>query len=296
MRWRERSWLVLVFVLTGPISAACSAEFLTLATTTSTENTGLLAYLHPDFERQTGIQVKVVAKGTGASLQLARDGNVDVVLVHAREQEDEFLAEGHGTMRRDVMYNDFVILGPGTDPARIRGANDPVEAFRRIASTREPFVSRGDNSGTHLREQQFWKRTGVSLQTDQVTAFADREKTTFPLHRPAGDWYWSIGQGMGKTISVASEKRAYTLADRSTYYAYAFATPPRTDLQILVDGHPDLLNRYGVIAVNPQRHPEVNFAGAKQYIEWITSPRVQKMIATYRVQGNVLFHPCANQP
>ena len=220
MRWLTRLGLeVFVAIVCSTCAVRARDDVLTLATTTSTENSGLLAYLHPDFERQTGIKVKVVAKGTGASLQLARDGNADVVLVHSREQEDKFVADGHGVLRREVMYNDFVLLGPATDPAQVQGTKDPADAFRKIASARQPFVSRGDHSGTHLREQQLWQRTGLALQTDRVTAFAEGEKTTMQVVRPAGDWYWSIGQGMGKTISVASEKRAYTLADRGTYYA-----------------------------------------------------------------------------
>ncbi|MBM4090536.1 MAG: tungsten ABC transporter substrate-binding protein [Planctomycetes bacterium] len=297
VRWITCQVLALLLVMAGTSCSVRGADdLLTLATTTSTENSGLLAYLHPDFQRQTGIRVKVVAKGTGASLQLARDGNADVVLVHDREREDKFVADGHGVLRRDVMYNDFVILGPATDPARVQGTQDPVDAFRRIASARQPFVSRGDQSGTHLCEQRFWQRTGLTLQTERVTAFAEGEETTSEVVRPSGDWYWSIGQGMGKAIGVANEKRAYTLADRGTYYAYALAEPSRTDLQILCERHPSLHNPYGVFAVNPRRHPHVNFAGAKKYIEWITSPLVQKMIADYRLQGRVLFHPSAHQP
>ncbi len=264
-----------------PVLAA--GNVLTLATTTSTENSGLLRHIHPDFEKKTGARVKVIAKGTGASLRLARDGNADVVLVHSREQEERFVAEGHGVMRREVMYNDFVLIGPEDDPAGIRGAGTPAEALRRIAAGGHEFVSRGDRSGTHAREQQLWKAT-------QIPLLAEGEPEVV---RPPGDWYLSIGQGMGKTIGVATERRAYTLADRGTYYAFALADPPRTDLAILFGGHESLHNPYAVIAVNPEQHPGVNFRMAKQYVEWITSPQVQAMIGSYQMNGKALFHPSA---
>lgn len=275
----------------GPVSAA--DDTITLATTTSTDNSGLLAHIHPDFEKKTGIRVKVVAKGTGASLQLARDGNADVILVHAREHEDKFVEEGYGVMRKDVMYNDFVILGPPGDPAGIRGTDDPAEALARIARGRRWFVSRGDGSGTHLREQQLWQRTGLSLETQRVTIFAKGKKKSFDSARPPGDWYLSVGQGMGKAIIIATERRAYTLCDRGTYYAFAMAEPAKTDLAIHCEGHASLHNPYGVIAVNPKRHPHVNFSGATKYIEWITSPEIQQTIGRYTLQGKVLFHPSA---
>ncbi|MCU0962889.1 MAG: substrate-binding domain-containing protein [Pirellulaceae bacterium] len=277
-------------------AAYAADETLTLATTTSTDNSGLLSHLHPDFEKKTGIQVKVVAKGTGASLQLARDGNADVVLVHAREQEEQFVAEGYGVLRREVMYNDFVILGPPEDPARIRGIRNPADALRSVAQGGHCFVSRGDGSGTHVREQQLWRRTGLPLETDAVTVILEGQKRRYASVRPPGGWYVSVGQGMGKTIMVATEKRAYTLADRGTYYAFALSTPAKTDLAILSEGHESLRNPYGVMAVNPARHPHVNFTGARKYIEWITSPEVQEMIGRYAVEGKTLFYPSARVP
>ncbi|MFV1965077.1 MAG: substrate-binding domain-containing protein [Pirellulaceae bacterium] len=276
---------------TGVLQAA--DDVLILATTTSTDNSGLLAYLHPHFERKTGIGIKVVAKGTGASLQLARDGNADVVLVHARAKEDEFVRDGFGVMRRDVMYNDFVLIGPRGDPAGVAGRSDPAQALRRIASRQKGFISRGDNSGTHIREQELWQDTGQTLETRHVSTVSNGQRRTFEQVRPVGDWYLSVGQGMGKTILIATEKQAYTLADRGTYYVFALAEPKRTDLVIVSEGHPSLYNPYGVIAVDPKRHPHVNFAAAKAYIQWLTSPAVQKMIGQYRVQGRVLFHPNA---
>jgi tungstate transport system substrate-binding protein len=228
-------------------------------------------------------------------LQLGRDGNADVVLVHARPQEDQFVADGHGTMRREVMYNDFVILGAAADPAGIRGSRDAAEALKKIASAGATFISRGDGSGTHLKEQQLWRATGLPLDTKSVVLKLTGGRKEFESVRPTGRWYLSIGQGMGKTIIMATEKRAYTLADRGTYYAFALARPARTDLEILYQGDRQLFNPYGVIAVNPDRHPHINFAAAKSYIEWITSPRVQQMIDEFTVGGKKLFHPNADQ-
>ena len=271
-------------------------DTLTLATTTSTENSGLLAHIHPDFEKKTGIRVKVVAKGTGASLQLARDGNADVILVHAREHEDKFVAEAYGVLRRDVMYNDFVIIGAKNDPAGVQGMKKPAEALRQIASRQQAFISRGDGSGTHIREQTLWRDTKMPLETETVTVLAKGKRESFESVRPNGDWYLSIGQGMGKAIMVATEKRAYTLTDRGTYYSFALAEPAKTDLAILCEGHESLHNPYGVIAANPKRYPHVNFAGAQEYIDWITSRETQRVIGQYKFQGKTLFRPAATKP
>jgi len=292
--WR----FVAVCTVTAVVSygSAGAAEVLTLATTTSTENSGLLAHIHPAFEKATGVQVKVIAKGTGASLQLGRDGNVDVVLVHAREREEQFVAEGYGVMRREVMYNDFVLLGPGSDPAGVRGLDSVVEALRRIAAKKATFVSRGDESGTHIKEQALWKAAGIGPQGGAAATAVQGKSRSFESVRPEGDWYLSIGQGMGKTISFATEKRGYTLADRGAYYAFALAEPVKTDLAVLCEGDDLLVNSYGVIAVNPERHPHVRFDSAKRYIEWITSPQAQAMIAGYEFQGKALFFPSAGEP
>jgi len=275
---------------------AVAANVLTLATTTSTENSGLLAHIHGDFEKKHGVRVKVIAKGTGAALQLARDGNADVVLVHAREHEDQFVAQGYGVMRRDVMYNDFVIIGPQADPAGIKGAKSAAGALKRIAETGREFLSRGDGSGTHIREQQLWRQTRLPLESKSTTLFAQGKKRVVRSVRPSGAWYRSIGQGMGKTIMMATEKQAYTLADRGTYYAFALARPAKTDLRVLCEGDEGLFNPYGVIAVNPDKHSHVNYPAAKKYIQWITSPEVQKMIGQYRVGGKALFHAGASGP
>jgi len=268
-------------------------KVLTLATTTSTENSGLLAHIHPHFERQTGIQVKVVAKGTGASLQLAREGNADLVLVHAREKENEFVAQGYGVNRRDVMYNDFVIVGPRQDPAGVKGLQNAADALRRVAGCKHLFVSRGDGSGTHLKEQFLWKQSGLTLVTKTTSVVKKGKSREIVMSRPAGDWYLSIGQSMGKTLNFATEKRGYTIADRGTYYAYALDDTPRTDLMILCEGDRRLANPYGVIAVNPARFTQVKFEAATTYIDWITSPKVQRMIGGFRIGGKVLFHPSA---
>ena len=282
----------LAVVLSGPVRAA---EVLTLATTTSTENSGLLSHIHPAFEKATGARVKVVAKGTGASLQLARDGNADVILVHARAREDAFVAQGHGVMRRDVMYNDFVLIGPAADPAGIKGLRSASEALARIAAGKATFVSRGDGSGTHIKEQELWRKSGPSLEEKSVSMVVKGKTKTFASVRPKGDWYLAVGQGMGKTIILTTEKQAYTMTDRGTYWAFALADPPKTDLAVLCEGDSLLGNPYGVIAVNPEKHPHVNFDVARKYIEWITSPHTQQMIGSYTFRGKVLFFPNAGK-
>lgn len=274
-------------------SSSADDSVLTLATTTSTDNSGLLAYLHPDFERRTGIKVKVIAKGTGASLQLGRDGNADVVLVHARKHEDAFVAEGYGVGRKDVMYNDFVIIGPKSDPARVAAASDAAEAMKAIAKSGAEFISRGDASGTHIKEQDLWNASGLPLIHESRTLIKGGSDLVVSMVRPSGSWYKSIGQGMGATLNYATERGAYTLADRGTYYAYALADPPRTNLVILSEGDRRLANPYGVIAVNPAKHPGINYEAAKKYIDWITSSATQKMIDEFKVGGKVLFHGAA---
>jgi len=241
---------------------------LRLATTTSTENTGLLDVLLPPFEAANNVKVEVIAVGTGKALELGRNGDVDVVLVHAREDEDQFVAEGHGVNRRDVMYNDFVLLGPVDDPAGIRGQPDAVEALRKIAQSRATFCSRGDDSGTYNKEKQLWQQAGLT---------------------PSGAWYQETGQGMGPTLTVADEKRAYCLSDRATFLAYQ----GRIELAILCEGDERLFNPYGIIAVNPDKHEDVKYEEAMKLIEWVTSEEGQKIIGDFQVNGEVLFHPSA---
>lgn len=237
---------------------------LRLATTTSTENSGLLGVLLPPFERRAGCRVDVISVGTGKALKLGEAGDVDVVLVHARELEDRFVAAGHGVNRRDVMFNDFVILGPKADSASVAGSPDAAEAFRRIAGREAPFVSRGDQSGTHLKEQEIWRSAKIL---------------------PKGGWYVESGLGMGEAITMATEKNGYTLADRAT----AVAWRAKTDLAILHEGDPVLRNPYGVIAVNPARHPAVRHALALAFIDFLTGTEGQAIIAGFKVDGKPLF-------
>jgi len=272
-------------------SARAAGGVLTLATTTSVEDSGLLAHLLPAFEEQTGIEVKVIARGTGASIQLAAHGNADAILVHARAQEDAFVAAGYGVDRRDVMSNDFIVLGPGDDPAGIRGLRSATAAFARIAAAGAVFVSRGDASGTHVKEQEIWTRTGLELCEARREFVVRGQEVAVAMVRPEGEWYRSIGQGMGKAITYATEARAYLLCDRGTYYAYALGGQARTDLEILAEGDPILANPYGVIAVNPARHPHVKHEWAMAFIDWLTSPATQHAIANFTVGGEVLFFP-----
>ena len=241
---------------------------LILATTTSTDNSGLLDEILPDFETRYGAEVEVIAVGTGQAIQLAERGDVDVILVHAPDRERAFIEAGYGVVRQDIMYNDFVIVGPDSDPAKIRQLSDVTAALTKIAETQSPFISRGDDSGTHIKEQQLWAEMITSADT----------------------WYQSVGQGMGATLTVANEQQAYTLTDRATFLA---RTLEGIDLEILLEGDPRLFNPYGVIAVNPHQHPHVNATGAQRFITWLTSVETQQMIAKFGVEqfGQPLFVP-----
>jgi len=241
---------------------------LRLATTTSTENSGLLAELIPPFEDRTGLKVDVIAVGTGQALKLGETGDVDLVLVHARASEDAFVAAGHGVDRRDVMHNDFIILGPSRDPAGVRDMGNATEALKAIANRRVSFISRGDDSGTHKKEKALWKQAGLS---------------------PKGRWYRDVGQGMGAVITMSDDMQAYTLADRGTY----LSMKSKITLEVLVESDPKLFNPYGIIAVNPAKHPHVNYNGAMRFIAWITSPEGQNIISAVQREGQVLFYPDA---
>jgi tungstate transport system substrate-binding protein len=250
-----------------------AGETLTLTTTTSTDDTGLLDELNAPFEEQYGVTVDTVAQGTGAALQTARDGDADVVMVHARSLEDEFMRDGIGVNRRDLMFNDFVIVGPEDDPAGIEGMSSATDAFAAIADGQATFVSRGDNSGTHTKELIVWEEAGVD---------------------PGGDWYRETGQGMGQVLNIANEQGGYTLSDRGTYLSQR----AEVDLSILVqgpleDGPEILANPYGVIAVNPAVHDNVNYDLAMAYIGYITSPEGQEIINNYEANGEQLFFPRA---
>ena len=248
-----------------------AGETLTLATTTSTYDTGLLDAIHPDFEALYGVTVDAVPKGTGAALETARNGDADVVMVHARGLEDEFMRNGYGVNRRDLMFNDFVIVGPEGDPAGIRGLSSATEALTAIAEAEAPLVSRGDNSGTHTKELNLWEAAGTD---------------------PGGDWYQETGTGMGEALNIANQQGAYTLSDRGTFISQR----SEVDLTILVqgpieDGPEILANPYGIMAVNPGVHESANYDLAMAYIGWITSPGTQEAIADYRVDGEQLFFP-----
>jgi tungstate transport system substrate-binding protein len=247
------------------VSTACAAEHLRLATTTSTENSGLLAELLPPFEKANSAKVDVIAVGTGKAIKLAENGDVDVVMVHARSKEDQFVADGFGVDRRDVMYNDFVLLGPASDPAGIRGVTDVADAMSKIAAAKVTFVSRGDDSGTHSREQQLWKEAGVT---------------------PSGHWYLEAGRGMGEIIVMAGERQGYTLSDRGTYLAFM----NKTELQIVVEGDKRLFNPYGAIMVNPQKHPHVKIDLAKKFLDYLSSNQAKIIITGYRRGGEQLFY------
>lgn len=239
---------------------------LRLATTTSTENSGLLRAILPRFEAASGLKVQVISVGTGKAMKLGENGDVDVLLVHSRPDEDRFVAQGFGVDRRDVMHNDFVVVGPKADPARIAGMRDVIAALRRLLEARAVFVSRGDDSGTDKMEKSYWESVG---------------------RRPEGRQYLSAGQGMGEVLTMAANLEAYTLSDRATYGAYR----NRIGLEILVEGDRRLFNPYGVIAVNPARYKDVNYRGATQFIEWLTGPDGRRAIADFRVGGEQLFFP-----
>jgi tungstate transport system substrate-binding protein len=257
---------------------------LVLATTTSTDDSGLLKAILPDFEARYGATVEVIAVGTGQAIQLGENGDVDALLVHARSREDAFVEQGFGVNRQDVMHNDFVIVGPTGDPASIKGSTDVAAALTKIAQTRSTFISRGDDSGTHTKERGLWGAT----QSPLIEVSGANANTTYK--QPQGDWYLSIGQGMGATLTVANEQQAYTLSDRATFLARKLEG---VDLEILVEGDSRLFNPYGVIAVNPDKHPTVNFAGATLFIEWLTSVETQYLISQFGTEtfGQPLFVP-----
>ena len=263
---------VAIVVLLACWSVAFAQEHtIVVASTTSTEQSGLFEYLLPAFSKDSGIAVKVVAVGTGQALDIGRRGDADVVFVHDRPAEDKFMAEGHGVKRFDVMYNDFVIVGPKTDPARIAGAKDVADALRKIAAAKAPFVSRGDRSGTYEAELRLWKLAGVDIAAVR------------------GNWYREIGQGMGAALNMASSSNAYLLSDRGTWLSFR----NRGDLAILTEGDKRLFNQYGVMLVSPGKHAKVNARDGQAFIDWLVSPKGQQTIASYKVGGEQLFFPNA---
>ena len=285
--------VALVMLAFSPVTAA--DKVIKMSTTTSTENSGLLDVLLPELEKDTGIQVKVFAKGTGAAIRDGMDGNVDIIFVHAKAREEKFVADGYGAYRLAVMHNDFVILGPAADPAGVKGMKSASEALKKIALAKASFVSRGDDSGTHTKEQELWKATGLPLQTQttEIVVKGGKKGLTFTYPGGLGEWYLSIGQGMGKTLTFADEKQAYTLADRGTYLEYKYGKQPPVELEILCEGDPLLFNPYGIIPVNPKKYPHVQFDLADKFAKWLVSPKVQAMIARYKIQGKQAFYPDA---
>ncbi len=243
---------------------ARAEERLRVSTTTSTENSGLLSVLLPPFEKKYGCKVDVISVGTGKALKLGEAGDVDVVFVHARSLEDKFMANGYGADRRDVMYNDFILLGPPDDPAGVGKAKSAPDALRTISSEGSPFISRGDESGTHQKEKEIWASAGIV---------------------PRGAWYVEAGQGMGEVITMATQKRGYTLSDRGTYIAFR----KKTDLVVLRQGDKTLWNPYGIIAVNPKKHAHVKYDLAMKFVDFITGPEGQSLIAGFKVDGKPLF-------
>ena len=262
--------LVVGALALGPLTglAWAQADFITVASTTSTEQSGLFEHILPIFRETTGIEVRVVAQGTGQALDTGRRGDADVVFVHAKAAEEEFVADGFGVERREVMYNDFVIVGPEDDPAGIKGGNDAVAALKTIAEFGATFASRGDDSGTHKAELALWKQAGVE---------------------PSGDWYRELGTGMGPTLNTSAEMRAYTLTDRATWLAFE----NRRGLEIVVEGDTKLFNQYGVILVNPEKHPHVKAEQGQAFIDWLVSEEGQQAIADHEIGGEQLFFPNA---
>jgi tungstate transport system substrate-binding protein len=260
--------IALLFGLLGP-GVAAKAEFILVQSTTSTENSGLFGHILPKFTAETGIEVRVVAVGTGQAIKNAERGDGDVLLVHSRAAEEQFVAQGFGVERHDVMYNDYVFVGPRSDPADIAGLVDPVAALTRIAEATAPFLSRCDDSGTHKAEIALWRETGVD-----VTA-------------ASGTWYREVGSGMGATLNIAVGMNAYTLSDRATWAAFG----NKGNLVIHVEGDERLLNHYGVILVSPQAHPHVKAQLGQRFIDWLVGPEGQAAIASFQVDGEQLFFP-----
>ena len=267
-----REFAAIATILFWSTCAYAQDRTITVASTTSTEQSGLFGYLLPLFTKEKGIAVKVVAVGTGQALDIGRRGDADVVFVHDRVAEDKFMSEGQGVKRFDVMYNDFVIVGPKSDPAHIAGDKDVADALRKIAAAKAPFISRGDKSGTHAAELRLWKEAGIDPASGK------------------GSWYREIGQGMGPALNMASSSNAYLLSDRGTWLSFK----NRGELAILTEGDKRLFNQYGVMLVNPDKHPDVKAMDGQVFIEWLISPKGQEAIAGYKVGGEQLFFPNAS--
>lgn len=270
--------LILPLFFAATMSA--QEKVIMMSTTTSTEASGLLDYLLPEFTKESGITVRVMAKGTGAALRDGMDGNADLLFVHDLAREEKFVEEGYGTKRYHVMYNDFILVGPAADPAKVKKSPDVASAMRRIAAARAPFVSRGDDSGTHAREKMLWQASGLALSAAGAP-------------RGGEGWYFSIGQGMGNALIFAEEKQGYLLADRGTYLKFKLGRKQPLKLEVLYEGDDNLKNPYGVIPVNPAKHPHVKFELADTFARWLVSPRGQALIGGYLLHGQPLFFPDA---
>ena len=263
--------LAAIALLAGVSAASAQDKSIVVASTTSTQDSGLFEYLLPMFTKKTGIAVKVVAQGTGQALDTGRRGDADVVFVHAKAQEEKFVAEGHGVKRYPVMYNDFILIGPKSDPAKVQGMKDIIEAFKTIKSKQASFISRGDRSGTHSAELRLWKAADIDIEKDK------------------GPWYKAIGQGMGAALNTAGAGNGYVLSDRGTWLHFK----NKGDLAIVVEGDKRLFNQYGVMLVNPAKHPTVKKELGQTFIDWVVSPEGQKAIADYKINGLQLFFPNA---
>ena len=265
--------VVAVLLAVVAMPAVAAERFITVASTTSTENSGLFGFILPKFQQATGIEVRVVAVGTGQAIKNAERGDADVLFVHHQPSEEQFVAQGFGVKRHDVMYNDYVLLGPQTDPAGIKGTKDAVAALAQIAATAAPFVSRGDDSGTHKLELSLWEAAGIDVK------------------KASGSWYREAGSGMGATLNTASGLDGYTISDRGTWISFK----NKGRLAILVEGDPRLFNQYGVILVNPAKHAHVKANEGQAFIDWLISDQGQKAIADFRVEGQQLFFPNAKK-
>ncbi|MEX4010411.1 extracellular solute-binding protein [Neoaquamicrobium sediminum] len=270
---RTFSSLVMLLMLSGGTPALAQDQSIVVASTTSTQDSGLFDHILPVFKAKTGIDVKIVAQGTGQALDTGRRGDADVVFVHAKAQEEKFVEEGFATERFDVMYNDFVLIGPKSDPAGIRGTEDIAAALTAIKDKEAPFVSRGDKSGTHSAELRLWKEADLNIETAK------------------GQWYKEIGQGMGAALNTASAMNGYVLSDRGTWLAFK----NRGDLEVVVEGDKRLFNQYGVMLVNPEKHPSVKAEAGKAFINWLISPEGQTSIGEHKIDGQQLFFPNAEQ-
>jgi len=270
----RRELIAIAAIVLAIVAAGAEDRSIVVASTTSTQDSGLFEHILPLFKAKTGIEVKVIAQGTGQALDTARRGDADVVFVHAKAAEEKFLAEGFGVKRYPVMYNDFILVGPASDPAGVKGTQDIVAAFKAIKEKKAAFISRGDRSGTHIAELNLWKLAGIDIAAEK------------------GPWYKDIGQGMGAALNGASAINAYVLSDRGTWLSFK----NKGGLVIAVQGDKRLFNQYGVMLVNPQKHLHIKKELGQQFIDWLISPAGQKAIADYKINGEQLFYPNADDP